>query len=139
MRAILDSNVLIAATNLRDSRSAECEALVKKLAVDGYKIVAPVTQLWDFVAYNQNPEKSREHEQNMDLSFVIEHHNVTHNLFTSTHTEAMTGVKGPDRVYVSFAKSLGLPLIANDKQILKNASTLCVRAISVEESLASGS
>lgn len=138
MYVIIDSNIPIAATNTNDSHSEECSALLKKLASDGYKVVAPVTQLWDFVAYNQHPEKSKSHAQNMDLGFIIEHHDVTHELFTSTYTEAMTAIKGPDRVFVSLAKHLGLPLITNDAQILKNSPALGVKAISVAEFMGSG-
>lgn len=138
MYVIVDSNIPIAATNTNDPHSEECSALLKKLSADGYKVVAPVTQLWDLVAYNQHPEKSKGHAQNMDLAFIIEHHDVTHELFTTTYTEAMTAIKGPDRVFVSLAKHLGLPLLTNDAQVLKNSAALGVKAISAAEFLSSG-
>ncbi len=135
MYVVVDSNIPIAATNTNDPHSEECSALLKKLSAEGYRVVAPVTQLWELVAYNQHPERSKVHARNMDLAFAIEHHDVTHELFTATYTEAMIAIKGPDRVFVSLAKHLGLPLLTNDAQVLKNSVALGVKAISAAEFL----
>lgn len=138
MEIVLDSCTLIAATNLNDPNHVASLALIGRLKADGYKIIAPVTQLWDVAAYNNHPEKSKKHVPDLDAAFAVEHHDVTHNLFIDTYSPAMTAIKGPDRIFVSLAKAKGLPLITDDGQILKNAKVLGVRAISVEDFVANG-
>ena len=138
MEIVLDSCTLIAATNLNDPNHAASSALIGRLKADGYKIIAPVTQLWDVAAYNSHPEKSKKHAPNLEVAFAIEHHDVTHNLFIGTYSPAMTAITGPDRIFVSLAKAKGLPLVTDDGQILKNAGNLGVRAISVADFVANG-
>lgn len=138
MEIVLDSCALIAATNLNDPNHAASSALISRLKADGYKIIAPVTQLWDVAAYSNHPEKSKRHAPDLDAAFVVEHHDVTHNLFISTYSSAMTAIKGPDCIFVSLAKAKGLTLVTDDGQILKNAANLGVRAISVSEFVANG-
>lgn len=138
MEIVLDSCTLIAATNLNDPNHAASSALIGRLKADGYKIIAPVSQLWDVAAYNNNPEKSKKHAPDLEAAIAVEHHDVTHNLFVTTYTPAMTAIKGPDRIFVSLARAKGLPLITDDKQVLKNAGNLGVRAISVANFVANG-
>ena len=138
MEIVLDSCTLIAATNLNDPNHAVSAALINRLKANDYTIIAPVTQLWDVVAYSHHPEKSKTHTPDLDVSFSIQHHDITHNLFVETYSPAMTAIKGPDGIFVSLAKAKGLPLITADRQILKNAHLLGVRAISVEDFVANG-
>lgn len=138
MKIVLDSNILIAATNTADANATECEDLIRKLNEEGYEIVAPVIQLWEIAAYMNHSEKRKSHQPNLSSSFTVRHHDVTQELFLSTYSDAITAVRGPDRVFVSLAKHLGVPLITNDAQILKNALLLGVQAICTREFVANG-
>ena len=138
MMIVLDSNILIAATNTDDSNAAACTDLVRKLKAEAYEIVAPATQLWEIAAYFNHPEKRKTHKNNMESSFTVRYHAVTQELFLSTYSEAITAIRGPDRIFVSLAKHLGVALITNDAQILKNASLLGVRALRPQEFTAGG-
>ena len=138
MKIVLDSNILIAATNTADSNATECDDLIRKLNEGAYEIVAPVTQLWEIAAYFNHPEKRRTHQGNLSSEFTVRHHDVTQELFLSTYTDSITAVRGPDRVFVSLAKHLGVPLITNDGQILKNAALLGVNVMRPHEFVSSG-
>jgi len=139
MKVVLDSNIFIAATNCNDVNAASCEALINKLNVGAYEIVAPAIQLWEIAAYFNHPERRKSHQSNQESSFTVRHHDVTQDLFIETYSAAIVAVKGADRVFVSLAKHLDIPLITNDAQILKNAELLGVRAIRPEDFVANGS
>ena len=138
MKIVLDSNILIAGTNAADANAVECDDLIRKLNEGAYEIVAPVTQLWEIAAYWNHPEKRKSHVGNSLSSFTMRHHDVTQELFLSTYSDAITAIRGPDRVFVSLAKYLGVPLITNDAQILKNATLLGVRAMCPGEFMGGG-
>jgi len=112
--------------------------LIQKLSAGAYEIVAPVTQLWEIAAYFNHPEKRKSHQSNPTSSFTVKHQDVTQELFVSTYSDAITAVRGPDRIFVSLAKHLGVPLITNDAQILKNAVLLGVRALRPQEFVTQG-
>ncbi len=138
MKIVLDSNILIAATNTADANVTECEDLIQKLNAGAYEIVAPVTQLWEIAAYCNHPEKRKSHHTNASSVFTVLHHDVTQELFASTYSDAITAVRGPDRIFVSLAKHLDVMLITNDGQILKNAVLLGVKAMRPYDFVVSG-
>ena len=133
MKIVLDSNVLISVTNTNDSKSESCIALIEKLNSERYEIIAPVTQLWEVAAYLNHPEARKTHQMNQTASFTVKFHDVTLELFASTYSDTVTAISGADRIFVSLAKHLNVPVITNDKQILKNASLLGVRALRPED------
>jgi len=137
MKIVLDSNILIAATNTADPNAAECDDLINKLNQGAYEIVAPVSQLWEIAAYVNHPEKRKSHQGNLSSAFTVRHHDVTQELFVNTYTDVITAIRGPDRIFVSLAKHLGVPLITNDAQILKNAALLGVNAMRPHEFVSS--
>ncbi len=134
---VLDSNVLISAIDGSHLDSNECVALLRAIEQKGINLSAPVTQLWELMAFLHHPERSKAFGINVALgSLDITYIDVTHALFASTQVSAMTAIKGPDRVFVSLAKSLSCPLVTNDGQVLKNAANLGVEALSVPGAIA---
>lgn len=130
MQIVIDTNILIAALNIDDCRHAEVKQLVNLLRQGSYEILAPALVLWEFYAYNDHPEKSRIHNQDVDIAIQFTSIPVTQELFANTYTRALVGVTGADRVFISVAKEFNVPIITNDKTILNKASQLGVQAIS---------
>jgi predicted nucleic acid-binding protein len=135
MKVVLDTNVLISILNMDDSSHEGAEELVGKLSDDGYEIYAPVTYLWEIDAYFGHADKASVHRQNKAAKFKIISCDVTSALYVRTYSTAMASIKGADRVFVSLAKDQGAPLITNDRQLLRHAATLDVRAVSVADFL----
>ena len=135
-RVVVDSNLLIAVLNAQDPTHADSVELATALSDGGYELIAPVLYLWELDAYLRHPEKSKKHLQTHGAKFRISTHDITNGLYTRTYDTTMVAIKGADRVFVSLAKDQGVPLITNDRQILKHAATLGVQAVSVTDFLA---
>jgi len=136
MKVVLDSNVFIAVLNASDSRHGEACELIANLTTGRYEIVAPVLYMWETDAYLWHPDRPKTHSQNAGATFRVTAYDVTSGLYARTYSRAMTFIKGADRVFVSLAKDLTAPLVTNDSQILKHASSLGVEAISVSDFIA---
>jgi predicted nucleic acid-binding protein len=135
MKVVLDTNVLISVLNMDDANHQSAEELVAKLSNGDYEIYAPVTYLWELDAYVRHPDKASAHRHSRGAEFKITTCDVTNGLYVRTYCTEMAFIKGADRVFVSLARDQGAPLITNDRQLLNNAATLGVRALSVADFL----
>ena len=135
-RVVVDSNLLISVLNAQDPTHAYAAQLATTLSNEGYELIAPVLYLWELDAYLRHPEKSKKHLQTQSAKFRITTYDITSGLYTRTYDPNMAAIKDADRVFVSLAKDQGVPLITNDRQILKHAAKLGVQAVSVTGFLA---
>ncbi|MCO7636655.1 PIN domain-containing protein [Kerstersia gyiorum] len=130
MKIVIDTNILISLLNKNDCSHNDVAILMEHIKNNSCEILSPSLFLWEFYAYNQHPEKIKNHNQDPEVQLKITYIDVTMELFSQTFVECSVNISGADRVFISVAKAHEAPLITNDKRILDNAKKLGVRAVS---------
>lgn len=134
---LLDSCVLISASNQKNTDHELAKAVLARIRSNGDQAAIAATSIWDLVGTLLHPGKPR--PSPLPDAEYIEYDviPVTFDLFVKTAKEApRLAMKGPDLVILSCAKYREVPLISSDPAMLKHGASYGVTVLSMADYLA---
>lgn len=134
VKIVVDSSVLIAAVKKEEPHHEATVRFFDRARRRGDDLLAPITVLWDIGAALDHPARTPPGTPlNQAADLAVAFLAVDEGLFQRAWVaDARVAIKGPDRVFISFARDQKAIVVSWDRQLLANARSLGVEAVTPE-------
>ena len=132
---VMDTNIMVSIVISKEPNHKNAKALETKLKSEGLQIVVPMTAVFETICVfkRKKMEKAFDLSKQIDLQFIPV--NIDLAFLDTYYYNELPYTKSGDLFLMAISKRLNIPLITEDKQLLKAARSISINAFNILEYL----